>query len=312
MSKNQKRSVALCLVLVLIQAAASSAQAVRIAGTSVALTPPPGFSPATRFTGFERADLQASIMVTEVAGPFAALTGGMNRQGLASRGMTLISSATPKIGGQPALLLHVSQAAGGVDFLKWMLVVGDTNASVMIVGAFPRAAEADLSAPIKAAVLSTRLDAAAPADHFEGLPFRVSATPALKIAGRMSNMLLLNESGSLTPQGPGAALFVVGSSLGPVTIDRLSEFAETRAKGTAQMKGVRILEGGVTTIAGASAYELVAEGTDTKTGRIVTLYQVVMPERDGYVVMQGLVASSRAAVMLPEFRRVAATFRSVQ
>ena len=51
---------------------------------------------------------------------------------------------------------------------------------------------------------------------------------------------------------------------------------------------------------------------DTKTGRIVTLYQVVMPERDGYVVMQGLVASSRAAVMLPEFRRVAATFRSVQ
>jgi hypothetical protein len=34
----------------------------------------------------------------------------MNRQGLASRGMTLISSATPTIGKQRALLLHVSQS----------------------------------------------------------------------------------------------------------------------------------------------------------------------------------------------------------
>jgi hypothetical protein len=251
-------------------------------------------------------------MVTEVAGPFAALTSGMNRQGLASRGMTLISSATPTIGKQRALLLHVSQSAGGVDVLKWMLVIGDAKASVMIVGTFPRAAEAELSASVKAAVLSTRPSAVAPADHFEGLPFRISATPTLKIAGRMSNMLLLNESGNLTPHGSDAAVFGVGSSLGPVAISRLPEFAETRAKGTNQMKGIRIVEASMTTLAGTSAHELVAEGTDIKTGRAVTLYQVVIPEQDGYVLMQGLVASSRAAVMLAEFRRVAATFRRVQ
>ena len=251
-------------------------------------------------------------MVTEVAGPFAALTSGMNRQGLATRGMTLISSAALTIEGRRGLLLHVSQVAAGVDFLKWMLVVGDAKASVMIVGTFPRAAEAELSAPMKAAVMSARLGGAAPPDHFEGLPFRVSATPTLKIAGRMSNMLLLNESGTLTPQGADAAVFAVGSSLGPVAIGKLPEFAEARAMATNQMKGVRIVEAGMTTLAGTSGHELIAEGTDIKTARPVTLYQVVIPERDGYVLMQGLVASSRAAVMLPEFRRVAATFRRAQ
>src|SRR5687768_1982644 len=128
-------------------------QPVRVTGTSVILAPPAGFSPASRFPGFERADRQASIMVTEVAGPLAALTSGMNRQGLASRGMTLISSTAHTSERHRTLLLHVSQLAQGVDFLKWMLVIGDAKASVMIVGTFPKSTEAELSDAVKAAVL---------------------------------------------------------------------------------------------------------------------------------------------------------------
>ena len=35
---------------------------------------------------------------------------------------------------------------------------------------------------------------------------------------------------------------------------------------------------------------------------LVTLYQVVVPHPQGYVLMQGMVASTRAAAMVPEFR----------
>jgi hypothetical protein len=111
------------------------------------------------------------------------------------------------------------------------------------------------------------------------------------------------------PQGPTAALFVVGTSLAPVDLSDLKTFATTRASQTKQLRGLRVSEQGATAIGNEAGYELVAEGTDIATGRAVTLYQVVLPDPQGYVLMQGMVASSRAAMMVPEFRKAAQTFR---
>ncbi|CAN5874643.1 hypothetical protein BH18ACI5_BH18ACI5_22510 [soil metagenome] len=302
---------AFTLAFLLLKLVLVAAQPVRVAGTSVTLAPPPGFTPSARFPGFERADFQASIMVTEVPSPMSELTRGITAAGLATRGMTLISSARQQLDGRPALLLHVSQPAAGSLFLKWMIVIGDAKASVMVVGTFPKSAESELSAAVRESVLSTRSNVAAAPDHFEGLPFRVSATPALKIAGRMSNMLLLTESGKIEPQKADAALLAIGSSVAAVKIDDLKAFSEERAVQTRQLKGIRITRGSSMMLDGTAAYELVAEGTDTATGKAVTLYQVVMPDAGGYLLMQGLVSASRSTIMVPEFRRAAATFRRI-
>jgi hypothetical protein len=178
------------------------------------------------------------------------------------------------------------------------------------VGTFPREYEPQLGDAIKDSLLTARWDVAGgPPDHFEGLSFRVSSTPSLKIAGRMSNMLMLTDSGRMGPQGPTGALFVVGTSLARVDLSDLKAFATTRANQTQQLKGLRVSEQGTTAIGNEAAYELVAEGTDIATGRAVTLYQVVLPDPQGYVLMQGMVASTRASTMVPEFRKVAQTFR---
>ena len=52
-------------VVILLQPMYVVAQPIRVTGTSIVLAPPPGFVASERFPGFERADLQASIMVTE-------------------------------------------------------------------------------------------------------------------------------------------------------------------------------------------------------------------------------------------------------
>jgi len=62
----------------------------------------------------------------------------------------------------------------------------------------------------------------------------------------------------------------------------LGAFAETRAKATRQLTGIRISREETTTIGGFPAHELVAEGTNTSTGRLVTLYQIVLAEDGGY------------------------------
>lgn len=298
------------IVVMLLQVSPVVAQAVRVTGTSVALAPPAGFVPASRFPGFERADLQSSVMVTEIPGPVAGLTRGLTADRLATRGMTLISSTRQVVDGRPALLLKVSQDAGGMTVHKWMIVSGNATSAVMIVGTFPKEYEPEIGGAMKDALLTARWTVAdTPPDHFEGLSFRVSPTPSLKIAGRMSNMLMLTESGRMGPLGPTAALLVVGTSLGPVDLSDLKSFAIARASQTKQLKNLRVSDQGAAAIGNEAAYELVAEGTDIATGRLVTLYQVVLPDPQGYVLMQGMVASTRAATLVPEFRRAAQTFR---
>lgn len=297
------------IVVILLQVSPVVAQAIRVTGTSVALAPPAGFAPSSRFPGFERADLQSSVMVTEIPAPVAEVSRGMTAAGLATRGMTLMSSTRQLVDGRQALLLKVSQPADGMTVHKWMMVSGDARTTVMIVGTFPKEYEPQIGDTVKGSLLTARWAVAAAPDHFEGLPFRVSPTTSLKIAGRMSNMLMLTESGRMGPEGPTAAVFVVGTSLAPVDLSDLKAFATMRASQTKQLKGVRVSEQGATTIGNEAAYELVAEGRDIATGRIVTLYQVVLPDPQGYVLMQGMVASTRAATMVPEFRKAAQTFR---
>ncbi len=65
----RRNSAILTVACTLTAAAPVFAQAVRVTGTTVTMEPPAGFSPAARFPGFERQDVQASIMVTEMPGP---------------------------------------------------------------------------------------------------------------------------------------------------------------------------------------------------------------------------------------------------
>jgi len=289
---------------------ASWAAAVRVPGTSVILSPPPGFSPADRYPGFQRADNGASIIVTELPGPVAEMQKGMTKELLASRGMTLIQSQTVKIGGRDALLVYVSQSAGGMDFLKWMLFAGDAKETVMIVGTFPKAA-GDLSLPIKQALLSASWSAAAKVPPYEGLGFRVDPVPGLKLAGRVGNMLVFSERGTMGPNDSEQAILVVGGSVSGASIGDVEEFARDRAARTSQVNQLRNVTGRDRVVDGLRGYELVAEANDVKTGRPVRMYQLVLLDGGTYYLAQGFVNAARPPDVVGKFRNVTETFRLV-
>jgi hypothetical protein len=301
--------LAAAALLVFTSLSAGAADYVRIPGTRTSLQPPEGFSLADRFPGFQRADVQSSIMVSEIPAPATEMMKGMTREGLAKQGMTLVSSQAERIGGREALLLQVAQSAAGTAFLKWMLVTGDQQTTLMIVGTFPKAVEERIGSAIRGSVLSVSWPSGASIDQFEGLPFRVTPSPKLKVAGRMANMLLLTESGRMGPLGPTEALYVVGSSVSEGRIADLRAFSEARAKQTAEVKDIRNFDGHTLKVGELAAYELLADAKDMKTGTPIRLYQVVALDGSGYIMMQGLVGAARAAALLPEFRRVTASFR---
>jgi hypothetical protein len=287
---------------------AALAAPVAVPGTKVTIEPPEGFALSKQFPGFMREDVNASIVVTEMPAPVMEIKKAMNKEDLATKGMVLLESKAIKHAGKDALFVKVSQQASGIDFLKWMLITGEERATTLVVGTFRSDTEDELSAPMRTAVLSTSFGAA-PKDAFEGLQFRIEPSAKLKVAARVANMLMLNESGTTTPVAAEAPLYVIGSSVNETTIGDLPKFAQARAAKTAKVKDVRNFKGQPIKLDGLAAYEIVADATDSKTGKALRLYQVIAPEGSNYFIAQGLVGAQRAGEFVPEFQRITGSFK---
>jgi hypothetical protein len=310
MAKSLVR-VLIAIAIVQCQAIPTLAQAVRIPGTKVSLTPPAGFSPAKRYPGFERAAEQASIMVTELPAPADDMMRAMTKRALASRGMTLISAQDVLVSGRPARLLNVHQPTANGDVLKWMLITGEPTTTIMVVGTFPAASPPSTGSSIQQALLTTSWGAAGAPSAFEGLPFRVTPTSRLKVARRVSNLLMFTESGTTGSPGSTEALYLVGHSIGEGRIADVPSFSETRARQTNLIKSVGNFEGRVVQVDELDAYELEADALDTRSGVPMRLYQVIIPDDTGYFIVQGLSRADRAGETFAEFRAITASFRRV-
>lgn len=308
MAKPCIRTAVGALLTVALMLDHTVALATPIPGTQVELQPPAGFTPSRRFPGFEHLAQGASIMVNEIPTGYAELRAGFTREGLASRGMRLIEMKDVAVAGAPALLLHVAQHADGFDFRKWMLLAPRGNQSVLVVGTFPRTAPASLGEAVRLAVLSTSTTTGQ-TDPMAGLPFRVDAGSSLKLAQRMGNMLVLTRSGSMARTSAQEPFYVIGPSVGSAPLDDLQRFAQRRAQQTAEISGLRDMQGRNLKVDGLDAYEIVADANDLRSGLPLRFYQVVAPDPGGYFIFQGLVGSDSAAEYLAEFRRLTASFR---
>lgn len=290
-------------------AAPASAAPQKVPGTRVTLTPPPGFTPSGLFPGFGQEEKSASIVVVEVPGPYAEVTGGFTKEGLAPKGLTLLSRANTTLNGQTALLANLRQEALGTVYLKWLLAVGDEKATVLITATFPEAARAELSTAMQKAVLSAQIDNA-PVDPLAGLNFSIQDGPELKIARRMVNMLLLTKDGTLPGKPVNDPVFVVGSSVATVPIADLNKFAAARLQEIEQVAGIELKQQASITIAQLYGNETVAEGAwKAQPAERVVIYQVVLPGKGNYFLMQGVAPLAEREKYLTSFRRIARSFQ---
>lgn len=283
------------------------AQTVRIPGTRVTLESPPGFSLAQQFPGLQRAELGASIMITEIPAPYTKMKDGINAEGLASRGISVTAVETVSVAGREGVLMAGRQTAQGVVFEKWMLLFGDAQNSVMVMATFPLEVADQLSDQMRAAVVSSQWAPNFEVGVFEGLVFRVEPTDKLHISSRVSNLLLLakpGHKGVVPPQDP---FMVVGTSLSEVAIDDVESFARARLKQTAQVSDIELQSGRSVSVNGMRGYEVVASAKDARSGEPLLVYQAVLLEQDRYFILQGFVGSERGEEYLAEFRAVTDT-----
>jgi hypothetical protein len=280
-----------------------------VRGSKISLIKPDGFTAASTFPGFQQESSGASIVVTEIPGPYSKVTSGFNAATLKTREITLVSKENIQIDRYQGLLLQVNQPLDSRLFSKWITVFGDEQETVIVVATFPKDTAAKLSRSLKNTVLSAKWSRDKVVDPFADLKFGVTDTPNLKFAKRILNGLFYSKGGVFPLTAVNDPFLVVSEAISKVIVGDRQRFAEKRIGQVQQVKNLKIDSIQPISIGGLSGYEIIANATDIANDRPTTVYQVMLFEQQTYYIIQGLVGNSSKAKYLPEFQKIATSFR---
>jgi hypothetical protein len=140
------------------------------------------------------------------------------------------------------------------------------------------------------------------------LDYAVEEFGTLKLAKRISNSLLYTENGEFPAKSNEDPIFVVSPSVAPQNND-LESFARTRLLQTENLTEIKIQSSNKITIDSHKAYEIMAIGKDIKTQSLVSVYQVILLDKNNYYyIMQGQVDARFNDRYLPIFQQIARSF----
>ncbi len=283
---------------------------VQVPGTRVFMAPPADFIKAELFPGFQSVNAASTIMITEIDGPFEKMRAGMAAGGaeaFKSKGMIILSTEETRIASYEGLLIYGTQDAQGTSFYKWIGMFGNQERIVMIVATFPASMMAQLSEPLKQAVLSVRWYPDLQVGLLDGLTFGISETATLRIAGRVLNGVYLTKNGVKELANPSDPFMVVGSSYSESTVEDLEDFSKKRIAMVDNLSETSILQGAKLTIANCPAYELIAYARDKKTRAALIVYQAIVLRKRTYYIALGIVGAALMEKYLPDFQAIAAS-----
>jgi hypothetical protein len=284
---------------------------VRFPAVGIRLLKPQGFQEADSFHGFSQPSTKSSVMATMLPAPFSEST-AFTAERMGARGMILLSKETVNIDGQQGILLQVMQKAYGIEFQKWIFVIGDSEKTIMINATFPKSLEAQLSSRLKSVVMSAKLDQGTPPAPGDDLPLTVTASPKLRLTQGIPKSLMYTKDGVIPAKSPEDPLFIVAPSFSQVAIMDKRAFAQQRLLQTAETKLTAIKSTRPISIDGLSGYESLADAEDVNSGTPLTFYQVMLFDEDSYILMQGLVGAKLSSTYMPEFMAMARSLKRKQ
>ncbi|PQA60847.1 hypothetical protein [Siphonobacter curvatus] len=270
------------------------------------MIPPAGFDVATNFSGFQKAEIQASIMVTELSTAAQTLIDGFTADALRTRGMTLLEKKEMTFQQAPAAYITVSQSLGTTQYLKQMLIFGNSEVTVLVNGIYPEAHK-NIEKDIRQALLTTTYNVNQEDDPLAAAPFTVDVSKSeFKIAKYMVGSLVYTTDGKLPSVKP---MLMVGTAM-----NRVEPIADRKAYAIQRLKSLpggqasQVKEVQPIQIDGLDGYEIRASGKSHE-GKPQLVYQAMLfPEEGGYYILVGMTTEQPEANLVI-FKRIARTFK---
>ena len=230
--------------------------------------------------------------------------------------MALINHSIIEVDGLQAILFKVEQSAYGTVFQKLVLAVNRSGSTTIIMASYPAEFSDQLEQPLKTSLLASKFGAKKEAQALQqsniaALPFEVTPVSPLEIAKVMGNNLILSYEGQFPLKDEKFPFMVIGLSMSKdMAIPDRQAFAEQRIrKTTAAASNIRVFGSQPVNIDGLEGFTTLAEGDGASAGTALTIYQVVLYDKDGYSLIQGFTPSLHEDKYLPVFEDIANSFK---
>ena len=284
----------------------------RVNGTQIVIEPPTFLEPAKQFSGYVDEEYGTSIMITEIPGPINEVTKGMTKEGFASKGVTLVSTADIKLGKDPAKLLKLYQTAYELEFTKWMLVFGDNTKSIIITATFQTDLSEEVSNKLKETILTARWERDSKVDFFEGLTFKVDETKSLRFAKKMGNAILLTRDGAFPVADKNAPYSIVAASYSKTYgINERSNFARERLMKSEGFTKIEVLSQNQSKANNLNVEVLLAKALDVKSNTWKFIHFSMLFSDDSYYIIQSIAELKEKETIENEFKLLLASFVEV-
>jgi hypothetical protein len=258
-----------------------------VAGTTVSLTPPPGFVPATQFAGFVNEALQAAILVVELpligyadmSELFKDLT--IAKSLFAHRGVEVSGLEEVDAGDAKIPLVVGTQVNDGMTYRKWIALFKG-NKAVMITVQAPDAQTPGgptLDGAVVKAMLTSVSFSPEPTitEKLKALPFTIEARAPFRIIDTLLGAAVMMTVGErdVDPSNSQPSLIVSYQISAPIPPDRLDETAEQLLMQTRGFTAARIVTRERVPFAGTTGVRLAGTYSDGDRPKRVVQYMAI-------------------------------------
>lgn len=281
-----------------------------VPGTRVSLVPPEGFVLADRFTGYVCESDRASIIVTEIPGDFFELAANFtNPTELEKKDLLWLNTERVTVDLHHAFLIKAQQTVYDVDFIKWILLLGNESESLILMATIPKHLELDYLETLKQSLLTTHWDRKRSSPLNNDLAFKIDEYGDLKLAKQVTNALLYTKNGVFPALSIDDPIFVVVPSVIQQFIDP-EPFAQKRILGIENITQLEIKKSQKVVINNLKGHEIIASGIETRSQKPITIYQIILFDtNDYYYIIQGQIGKSNHQKYLPLFKMMAHSFQ---
>lgn len=285
-----------------------SIQAEQVPGTAIDITPPAGFIASDRFPGYYQEETGNSILVTTLPMQYSSIVGSFNdEEGLAAQKMKLLSLNDTTIASVEAKLLNLTQVAMNINWEKWVVVLNQGDKTTMVTATFKQSSDDSFKSAMKSSITSLKIGRTF--NPYDALHFSIKPEGSFEISKVMGQNVILAPKGVFPPKKNGDPYFLMGLSLSErLTINNPKSFAKKRMMDVKDMTGIEIRYIKEVIINGLTGFEIVADALDNEDAIPSTLFQTILYDKDGYVMIYGTSRKSEEKINLPLFEKMAGSF----
>ena len=286
---DRRRILGALAAVMLTAAPALAADPVFPVNSRIGLVPPPGFTPSTRFPGFENAAASAAMVIAELpAEAYVELEKGFTDEALKARGLTVTLREPVTFKDGRGIMIAGPRVADGAKRHEAMLLAGLSGVTALVSVQMIEASHATITDAVLRDALKTLAVREVPDSEKLGvLPYKLGNLAGFRVVRTAAN------GTAILTQGPNDAVtdveqpfLLIGIAAGeaPKPEDR-DAFARRLFSAAPGIKEIRITRAEPLRIGQMPGYEIVAEAKDAKSGIDVTTVQWVRFGGSGHLQM---------------------------